>query len=87
MGAAFETVGKNSKLPTPDHRPIEIEEIVVRRIDPFAAIEVRGEGAGEGGIDGLQMAVVKKKGSPVRGFLNERHSMRCVTIREQGGSL
>jgi hypothetical protein len=33
------------------------------------------------------MAVVKKKGSPVRGFLNERHSMRCVTIREQGGSL
>jgi hypothetical protein len=59
MGTALETVGKYGKLPASGRCPIEIEKIVVRSTDPFTVIEISGELAGKGRVDGLQMAVVK----------------------------
>ena len=70
MGIAFKTMGKDYKLAAPDARPVEIEEVIVGRIDTLPLIKNAIELSCQGGIEGLEVSVVEQERCPVRGFEN-----------------
>jgi hypothetical protein len=61
MSIALEAVGEDDELPAPDARPVEVEKIIVGRINTLPLIKSSIEPARQGRIYGLNASVAEEK--------------------------